>query len=202
MASADSPPTSALPPPSTEQDPANMTYFLPGNPPPHLAPSITHQPETLLMQTLLDSLTTVVTQILNHPMIDGPAPDHHLFTDVDAYRLYFQYHSSVVELARNTMRLKRASRLLQFIPGPRATLADTASTLLHNSHPILQISWLTKFAPSARLAATAGPVSILRLAVALPETVHAPETAQHRSLSHYTVYHHIAVSRLTYFSLP
>ena len=118
MASADSPPTSALPPPSTEQDPANMTYFLPGNPPPHLAPSITHQPETLLMQTLLDSLATVVTPILNHPMIDGPVPDHHLFTDVDAYRLYFQYHSSVVELARNTMRLKRASRLLQFIPGP------------------------------------------------------------------------------------
>ena len=118
MASADSPPTSALPPPSTEQDPTNMTYFLPDNPPPHLAPSVTHQPETLLMQALLDTLAAVVTQILNHPMIDSPVPDLNLFTDVDACRLYFQYHRSAVELARHTMRLKRASRLLQFIPGP------------------------------------------------------------------------------------
>ena len=118
MASADSPSASALPPPTTEHVPTNTTYFLPGSPPPHLHPSATHQPETLLMQTLLDTLATIVTQILNHPMIDSPVPDHHLFNDGDAYRLYYQYHRSVVELARNTARLKRASRLLQFVPGP------------------------------------------------------------------------------------
>ena len=70
------------------------------------------------MQGLLDSLANVVTQILNHPMIDSPVPDHTLFTDADAFRLYFQYHQSVTELARITMRLKRASRLLRFLPGP------------------------------------------------------------------------------------
>ena len=104
--------------PSTEQISATETYFLPDNPPPHLTPSLTHQPELLFTQSLLDSLANVVTQILNHPMIDSPIPDHTLFTDADAFRLYFQYHQSVTELARITMRLKRASRLLQFLPGP------------------------------------------------------------------------------------
>ena len=56
--------------PSTEQISATETYFLPDNPPPHLTPSLTHQPELLFMQGLLDSLANVVTQILNHPMID------------------------------------------------------------------------------------------------------------------------------------
>ena len=118
MAPADVGPSRAPRSPSAEQIAATETHFLPDNPPPHLTPSLTHQPELLYMQDLLDSLANVVTQILNHPMIDSPVPDHTLFTDADAFRLYFQYHQSVTELARITMRLKRASRLLQFLPGP------------------------------------------------------------------------------------
>ena len=118
MASADLRPPSALWSPSTEQSSATETYFLPDNPPPHLTPSLTHQPELLLLQGLLDCLANVVNQILNHPTINSPIPDNTLFTDTDAFRLYFQYHESVTELARITLRLKRASRLLQFVPGP------------------------------------------------------------------------------------
>ena len=118
MAPADVGPPRAPRSPRAEQISATETHFLPDNPPPHLTPSLTHQPELLYMQGLLDSLANVVTQILNHPMIDSPVPDHTLFTDADAFRLYFQYHQSVTELARITMRLKRASRLLQFLPGP------------------------------------------------------------------------------------
>ena len=118
MASADLRPPRALWSPSTEQSSATETYFLPDNPPPHLTPSLTHQPELLLAQGLLDCLANVVNQLLNHPMINSPIPDNTLFTDTDAFRLYFQYHESVTKLARITLRLKRASRLLQFIPGP------------------------------------------------------------------------------------
>ena len=118
MASADVRPPRASRSPAAEQISATETHFLPGNPPPHLNPSLTHQPELLFMQSLLDSLANVVTQILNHPMIDSPVPDHTLFIDADAFRLYFQYRQSVTELARITMRLKRTSRLLQFLPGP------------------------------------------------------------------------------------
>ena len=64
-----------------EQTSAIETHFLPDNPPPHLTPSLTHQPELLYMQGLLDSLANVVTQTLNHPMIDSPVPDHTLFTE-------------------------------------------------------------------------------------------------------------------------
>ena len=118
MAPADVRPPHASRSPSTEQTSATETYFLPDNPPPHLTPSLTHQPELLFTQGFLDSLANAVTQIPNHPMIDSPIPDHTLFTDADAFRLYFQYHQSATELARITMRLKRASRLLEFIAGP------------------------------------------------------------------------------------
>ena len=52
------------------------------------------------------------------PTINSPILDNTLFTDTDAFRLYFQYHESITELTRITLRLKRASKLLQFVPGP------------------------------------------------------------------------------------
>ena len=118
MASIDLGPPSTLWSPSTEQSSAAETYFLPDNPPPHLTPSLTHNPELPLLQGLLDCLANVVNQLLNHPTINSPIPDNTLFTGTDAFRLYFQYHESITELTRITLRLKRASKLLQFVPGP------------------------------------------------------------------------------------
>ena len=82
--------------------------FLPGNGPIHLAPSITHQPELLLLSRMFDIFFLLVTHILERPM----------FVDDNAFRLFHQYHHSVVDLGRATMRLMRARRLLQFVPGP------------------------------------------------------------------------------------
>ena len=72
--------------------------FLPGNGPLHLAPSLTHQPEILLLHKLLDILSLLVSQILEHPMAGGPVPNTTMFVDHNAYCLYYQYHSSVVDL--------------------------------------------------------------------------------------------------------
>ena len=91
--------------------------FLPGNGPLHLAPSLTHQPELLLLHRLFDMMFALVTHILEHPMAAGPIPDPTMFVD-NAFRLFHQYHSSVVDLGRAAMRLMRARRLLQFVPGP------------------------------------------------------------------------------------
>ena len=92
--------------------------FLPGIGPIHLTPSITHQPELLLLSRMFDILFALVTHILEHPMADGPLPDTTMFVDDNAFRLFRQYHRSVVDLGRATMRLMRARRLLQFVPGP------------------------------------------------------------------------------------
>ena len=92
--------------------------FLPGNGPIHLAPSLTHQPELLLLNRLFDILFALVTHILEHPKADGLLPDPTMFVDDNAFRLFHQYHSSVVDLGRATMRLMRARRLPQFLPGP------------------------------------------------------------------------------------
>ena len=51
-------------------------------------------------------------------MAAAPVPDTTMFVDYNAYCLYYQYHCSVVDLGRATMRLMRARRLLQFVPGP------------------------------------------------------------------------------------
>ena len=71
MAPADVRPPHVTRSPSTEQISASETYFLPDNPPPHLTPSLTHQPELLFTQSLLDSLANVVTQILNQRSSTG-----------------------------------------------------------------------------------------------------------------------------------
>ena len=53
--------------------------FLPGNGPIHLAPSLTHQPEILLLHRLLDIL----------PMAGGPVPNTTMFVDHNAYCCYW-----------------------------------------------------------------------------------------------------------------
>ena len=118
MASADPRPAPASRSPSTEPSSVAATYFLPDNPPPHLTPSLTHQPELYLLHSLIDCLANVVNQLLKHPTINSPLPDNTLFADYETFRLYVQYHDTVTELARQTLRLKRVSKLLQFIPGP------------------------------------------------------------------------------------
>ena len=92
--------------------------FLPGNGPTRPAPSFTHQPELLFLHRLFDILFVLVTHILEHPMAHGSIPDPTMFVDDNAFRLFHQYHSSIVDPGRATMRLKRARRLLQFVPGP------------------------------------------------------------------------------------
>ena len=97
---------------------ATSTPFLPGNPPLHLAPSITHQPELLLLRWLFETLFMLVTRILEHPIAAGPVPDPSLFADNNAYQLFCQLHRSIIQLGHDTLHLMRARRLPQFIPGP------------------------------------------------------------------------------------
>ena len=51
-------------------------------------------------------------------MADGPLPDPNMFVDDNAFRLFHQFHHSLVDLGRATLRLMQARRLLQFVPGP------------------------------------------------------------------------------------
>ena len=69
-------------------------YFLPGNPLPYLAPSATHQPELLLLASMLATLNTIVTDIQHRPV----TPSHILLPSPTnrVYRLYLQL--------RNTLR--------------------------------------------------------------------------------------------------
>ena len=97
---------------------ATSTPFLPGNPPLHLAPSITHQPELLLLRWMFETFFTLVTRILEHPIAAGPVPDPSLFADNNAYQLFCQLHRSIIQLGHDTLHLMRARRLPQFIPGP------------------------------------------------------------------------------------
>ena len=87
-------------------------------PPLHLAPSITHQPELLLLRWLFETLFMLVTRILEHPIAAGPVPDPSLFADNNAYQLFCQLHRSIIQLGHDTLHLMRARRLPQFIPGP------------------------------------------------------------------------------------
>ena len=127
-AADDTPHRDSLPRPTSEPTPttafqqhhntATSTPFLPGNPPIHLAPSITHQPEPLLLSWMFDTLYMLVTRILGHPIAAGPMPDPNLCAGNNAHQLFYQFHRSIVRLRQNTLHLMRARRLLQFIPGP------------------------------------------------------------------------------------
>ena len=55
---------------------------------------------------------------MDHPLAEGPIPDPSMFVDSNAYRLFRQFHRSLVDLGRATLGLMRARRLLQFLPGP------------------------------------------------------------------------------------
>ena len=55
---------------------------------------------------------------MDHPLAEGAIPDPSMFVDSNAYQLFRQVHSSLVDLGRATLRLTRARRLLQFLPGP------------------------------------------------------------------------------------
>ena len=121
----------------------------------------------------------MVNQILNHPTINSPIPDNTLFTDNDAFRLYFQYHESVTELARITLRLKRASRLLQFVPGPPGHQGSYRVNPSTHFPPDT-----TDFLADEVLDTTVlAPIAIVscRLLARQPETAQGPETAQHPS---------------------
>ena len=109
--------------------------FLPGNGPIHLAPSLTHQPELLLLSRLFDILFVLVTHILEHPMADGPLPDPTMFVDDNAFRLFHQYHSSVVELGRATINAPDASsQIAPMSTRPSFYLANTAWIPQRTSH--------------------------------------------------------------------
>ena len=92
----------------TLQHTEEAQHFLPGNPPVHLTPSFTLQPEILAFHFLF----LLVTRLFEHPITNGPVPSLDMFWDHTAYAVYYQYHRSVLELGRATMRLKRARRLL------------------------------------------------------------------------------------------
>ena len=83
----------------TFQHTEEAQHFLPDNPPIHLTPSFTIQPELLAFHTLLDFLFLLVTRLFEHPITNGPVPSLDMFWDRTAYAEYYQYHRSIVEWA-------------------------------------------------------------------------------------------------------
>lgn len=57
---------------------------------PYMAPSVTHQPELLLLHWMLETLHTPVSSILQHPIVNDPVPGPSSFTDRNAYRLFLR----------------------------------------------------------------------------------------------------------------
>lgn len=66
---------------------------------------------------MLEVLTTLVSHILKHPIVQDPLPDRSFFTDHHTYRLFIQFHRTLFTLGQTTLRLRRGSTLLQFVPG-------------------------------------------------------------------------------------
>ena len=106
------------------------TRFLPRNGPIHLAPSITHQPELLLLSWMLETLSMLARHIMDHPLSAGPTPDPTMFVDNNAYRLFYQFQLTLTDLGRATLRLIRAQRSPQHAPTDALTCLPLPETPL------------------------------------------------------------------------
>ena len=96
-------------PPTTQHG-----HYLPGNPTPYMAPSVTHQPELLLLHWMINTITSLIEDLQHHPIVQDPIPPMSSFTNTPAYRLFLQLRNTLRHLIYEAHRgLSR----LQFIPG-------------------------------------------------------------------------------------
>ena len=92
-------------------------YFLPTNPMPYLAPSVTHQPELLLLHWMIRTISLLVEDLQHHPIVQDPIPPMSTFTNTSAYRLFLQTRNTLRHLINTTHDARRGLHRLQFLPG-------------------------------------------------------------------------------------
>ena len=92
-------------------------YSLPNNPMPYLAPSVTHQPELLLLHWMISTISSLVEDLQHHPIVQDPIPPMSTFTNTPAYRLFLQTRNTLRHLINTTHNARRGLNRLQFLPG-------------------------------------------------------------------------------------
>ena len=92
-------------------------HFLPNNPMPYMAPSVTHQPELLLLNWMLCTIATLIDDLQHHPIVQDPIPPMSSFINTPAYRLFLQLRNTLRHLINTTHEAQRGLNRLQFIPG-------------------------------------------------------------------------------------
>ena len=130
--------------PTTDTTPPNPHithhgHFLPDNPMPYMAPSVTHQPELLLLHWMISTITTLIDALQHHPIVQDPTPSMASFTDTPAYRLFLQLRNNLRHLINTTYEARRGLNRLQFIPGSPGSpghyrVDPTLSTALTPTH--------------------------------------------------------------------
>ena len=93
------------------------SYSLPNNPMPYLAPSVTHQPELLLLHWMINTISSLVEDLQHHPIVRDPIPPMSTFTNTPAYRLFLQTRNTLRHLINTTHDARRGLNRLQFLPG-------------------------------------------------------------------------------------
>ena len=111
------PPHSAPTTISSDPPTTHHSYSLPNNPMPYLAPSVTHQPELLLLHWMISTITSLVEDLQHHPIVQDPIPPMSTFTNTPAYRLFLQLRNTLRHLINTTHDAQRGLNRLQFIPG-------------------------------------------------------------------------------------
>ena len=130
------PPFSATTTFSTGPPTPHHGYFLPNNPMPYLAPSVTHQPELLLLHWMLRTISLLVEDLQHHPIVQDPIPPMSTFTNTSAYRLFLQTRNTLRHLINTTHDARRGLHRLQFLPeAPQATTALIPPLTFHHSKP-------------------------------------------------------------------
>ena len=96
---------------------SHHSYSLPNNPMPYLAPSVTHQPELLLLHWMINTISSLVEDLQHHPIVRDPIPPMSTFTNTPAYRLFLQTRNTLRHLINTTHDARRGLNRLQFLPG-------------------------------------------------------------------------------------
>ena len=113
---------------------SHHSYSLPSNPMPYLAPSVTHQPELLLLHWMINTISSLIEDLQHHPIVRDPIPPMSTFTNTPACRLFLQTRNTLRHLINTTHDARRGLNKLQFIPAHQAPLATTALIPLSTSH--------------------------------------------------------------------
>ena len=113
---------------TTPSDPptTHHGHYLPDNPMPYIAPSVTHQPELLLLNWMLSTITSLIEDLQHHPIVQDPIPPMSSFTNTPAYRLFLQLRNTLRHLINTTYEAQRGLNRLQCIPGSPGSLDTTA----------------------------------------------------------------------------